>query len=459
MFAAPPVADTPSRPPRPNYGRIHAKPFPLDTFPLPPLIPHNPFSLLHIAYVYLSQLFFPTSSHNSNSVRGYFCLQTNSVHITDPASVRLLWERGFFGKGSLSRSEPTWLDREKKRLGLLANDTSEEYTQQRREERRRMKMERAKRERDVIEQNLTDEKLVAGDREATAKPELGRTDKEAEDGSAGFSGERESEELLSGGLQDSTASATLANLTIEEAGSMSPFAMPTNSTLPLEDTITSTHLHIHDEEHLQLASEEAFFLVYGLGILRVYDQSTKLPMTTFDILTVSRAQSHCRPLVPALLTPYDPFLLSYAAYHHFRSLGWVVRPGIKFAVDWLLYLRGPAFSHAEFAVVVLPAYRDGYWRETEEKRRGTAKREKRDWWWLHCLQRVQAQVRKGLVICWVEVPPPWPITGSMLSHEEREAAKEKGLAMEEVIDIGKLLKQYKIRDMTIKRWIPNRSRD
>jgi len=27
------------------------------------------------------------------------------------AAVRLLWERGFFGKGSLSRSEPTWRDR------------------------------------------------------------------------------------------------------------------------------------------------------------------------------------------------------------------------------------------------------------------------------------------------------------------------------------------------------------
>lgn len=28
------------------------------------------------------------------------------------AAVRLLWERGFFGKGTLSRSEPTWRDRQ-----------------------------------------------------------------------------------------------------------------------------------------------------------------------------------------------------------------------------------------------------------------------------------------------------------------------------------------------------------
>lgn len=48
----------------------------------------------------------------------------------------------------------------------------------------------------------------------------------------------------------------------------------------------------------------------------------------------------------ATLLPDDPFLVSYIAYHHFRSIGWVVKPGIKFCCDWLLYRRGPAFSHS-----------------------------------------------------------------------------------------------------------------
>jgi tRNA-splicing endonuclease subunit Sen2 len=39
--------------------------------------------------------------------------------------------------------------------------------------------------------------------------------------------------------------------------------------------------------------------------------------------------------------------VSYVAYHHYRSLGWVVKTGIKFCVDWLLYKRGLVFSHAE----------------------------------------------------------------------------------------------------------------
>jgi tRNA-splicing endonuclease subunit Sen2 len=49
---------------------------------------------------------------------------------------------------------------------------------------------------------------------------------------------------------------------------------------------------------------------------------------------------------PPPMYPDDPFLVSYIAYHHYRSLGWVVKPGIKFCCDWLLYRRGPAFSHS-----------------------------------------------------------------------------------------------------------------
>jgi len=43
----------------------------------------------------------------------------------------------------------------------------------------------------------------------------------------------------------------------------------------------------------------------------------------------------------------NPFLINYVVYHHYRSLGWVVKGGIKFCVDYLLYKRGPVFTHAE----------------------------------------------------------------------------------------------------------------
>lgn len=47
------------------------------------------------------------------------------------------------------------------------------------------------------------------------------------------------------------------------------------------------------------------------------------------------------------LRPDNPFLINYVFHHHYRSLGWVVKNGIKFCVDYLLYKRGPVFHHAE----------------------------------------------------------------------------------------------------------------
>ena len=452
---APP--EQPPRPYRPNYRRIHAKPLPLATFPLPPLIPHNPLSLLHISYVYLSHLIFPPISHVANSVHGYFSPETNSVHITDAVSIRLLWERGFFGKGSLSRSEPTWLDREKKRVGLLAKDTSEEYTNQRREERRRMKMERARKERENIEEKLIQERGRVPDEDAqwsrgaadaieavNAPPEYMITDP---------GNEAIHVEIPSDSPTSVSGSPSLEAVVAESFAN----PMSNGAAFSTEDITNNPAFEIRNEEHLQLNAEEAFFLSYALGILQIHDSHSKHFIPTPEILALFRSHSHFPPLPSSSLTPFDPFLLSYAAYHHFRSLGWVVRPGIKFAVDWLLYLRGPTFAHAEFAVMVLPAFRDAYWWK-DARRSETAKLEKRDWWWLHCLQRVQAQVRKGLILCWVEVPSPEAIAQALVSEKEKEAAETKRIAVDS-IDVGKLLKQYKVRDMIIKRWIPNRSRD
>ncbi len=43
----------------------------------------------------------------------------------------------------------------------------------------------------------------------------------------------------------------------------------------------------------------------------------------------------------------NPFLVNYVVLHHYRSLGWVVKNGLKFCVDYILYKRGPVFHHAE----------------------------------------------------------------------------------------------------------------
>jgi len=336
--------------------------------------------------------------------------------VTDEHTIRFLWEKGFFGKGSLSRSEPTWLEREKKRLGVTAVDTSEEYTRLRREERKQFKNERAKKAREAIEERLRQESgitlnggITAPNGEALNKDEDDKESLAAQDPSTSHAPESQ------GDLVTEDA-ASLALLSPQASNTSNNHTNPPTSPIP-------------NREHLQLTPEEAFFLSYALGVLSIHPSpSTTTPLSNPNLLALFRTHSYFPPLAPTSLTPSDPFLLSYITYHHFRSLGWVVRSGIKFGVDYLLYQRGPAFAHAQFSVVVVPSY-GGRGRD------GGGKQE--TWWWLHAVNRVQSQVLKNLVICFVEVP-------SSVGDGE---------------DITGLLERYKVREMVIKRWTPNRTRD
>ena len=445
-----PAKATP-RPSRPNLGKLHAKTFPLEVYPLPPLIPHNPLSLLHIAFTYIYQLLVSPSSHPKARYQAYFSSETRSVHVTDETAIRTLWECGFFGKGSLSRSEPTWLDREKRRRGLLANETSEEVTRQRREDRKKFKNERARKEREAIEEKLKEEER-SKQGSGTATP-TARARYEGVNGAPVESLAESIECLIVQEPGEPPNQRTFvkpepSGTSEEGMQSFAPEQIPNSSAVAIKREIGTETSPIENQEHLQLTPSEAFFLAYGLGILDIHSQNTFQAFSTLSLFTVFRQHSYFPPKDVSSLRPDDPFLLQYIAYHHFRSLGWVVRPGIKFAVDWLLYLRGPVFSHAEFAVIVLPAYRHPYWRSNEQLRRETEKRERKTWWWLHCVNRVQSQVRKSLVIAYVEVPPPSALPAPSIDDDGFGA-----------IDIGRFLKQYRVRELTVKRWIPNRERD
>lgn len=427
----------------------------MTAYPLPPLIPHNPLSIIHIAFTYLYELLAPPSSHPKIIYQAYFSPETRSVHVTDESAIRALWQSGFFGKGSLSRSEPSWLDREKKRRGLSANETSEEFTAQRRAERKRFKQERARKEREAIEEKLKEERRVHENghlAEPTARSKYeglngGPVDSLAESMESLFEQQPLSPPVPPRIMLSLSAAANDAGVGKEDYISQSPGEHAVSDpSEPTEQDLEAEAAAIENQEHLQLNLSEAFFLVYALGILQIRAQNTSTLLPPETILTLFRQHSYFPPREPQDLQPDDPFLLQYVVYHRFRSLGWVVRPGIKFAVDWLLYLRGPVFSHAEFAVIVLPAYTHPYWRSTEELKKSTEKKECKNWWWLHCVNRVQSQVRKSLVVCYVDVPAPGGL----------RAVAENG---DEELDIGLLLRWYRVRELTLKRWTPNRERD
>ena len=229
---------------------------------------------------------------------------------------------------------------------------------------------------------------------------------------------------------------------------ISPIKSPGTSPLEEAKPAPKTPVEQENQEHLNLSLQEAFFLSYALGVLNVHcdDSDTVLPPTS--LLSLFRRHSYHPPRSISLAAEADdPFMASYAVYHHYRSLGWIVRSGVKFSADYLLYNRGPAFSHAEFAVIIIPTYTDRYWIESaspEEKKAILRKTNQKNWWWLHGINRVQAQALKQLVLCYVDIPPP-------LENEEIDSTKD--------VDIGLLFSRYKIRDVNVKRWTPNRSRD
>ncbi|KAI1078658.1 hypothetical protein F5B20DRAFT_546825 [Whalleya microplaca] len=510
----------PQAPRRPPFHQIYALPAPIRTFPLPTFYPSNPLSLFHVLYAWASQVISPPTAEPSVIHEGVWSPETRSIHINDAKSIRALWEQGFFGKGSYSRSEPNWLKREQARRGRLQGHVAEDYTVQRREERKLMKWDRARKEQEAIWKTREEEAWVApvGPMELLALPNSQRDLRHNLlnnflNGDVGPNPLLNSQESIQpvtnntklndtilpthttlplshsnghsvqpqtpvmnvgNGLGDSSTdssrssgkrrksvrfSSSVKSTTFElsDPPSSNHNGQPNGHTVdgslpnwssPLSRTVTGSALdesvpeeqtsdgslesatELTDQEHLQLTLEEAFYLVFALGVLKVTDPKTGNAFTTRDLFTLCRQNSYF-PSRKTNLQPDDPFLVHYAVYHHFRSLGWVTRPGIKFGVDWMLYNRGPVFSHAEFAVVVLPAYSDPVW-EAEGRRPP-----QRPWHWLHAINRVQSTALKTLVLVYVDIPPP--------SDDE--------------LDVATMLKRYRIREFIVKRWLSNRNRD
>jgi tRNA-splicing endonuclease subunit Sen2 len=201
--------------------------------------------------------------------------------------------------------------------------------------------------------------------------------------------------------------------------------------------------NIVNKEHLQLSAEESFFLVFALGVLSVVDPATNSPLTPQRLLYLFRSYSYFPPRAVGAssqsLQPDDPFLVHYVVYHHFRSLGWVPRHGIKFGVDWLLYRRGPVFDHAEFGIIVMPSFSHPWWAE-----HGKLAPQK-TWHWLHGINRVMSHVLKSLVLVYVDIPPP-PVLDEVMNAADPDTG------------ISEALKKYKIYEVMLRRWSANRNR-
>jgi len=218
---------------------------------------------------------------------------------------------------------------------------------------------------------------------------------------------------------------------------------PSSMPAPGQDEVLEEDEEVPELEHLQLTLQEAWFLLWNLDCLTVLDPATSEPMTLREIWTAFR-NAHCLPQITSLPTDIysnrfdNPFLVHYAAYHYYRSLGWVIKGGIKFCVDLLLYKRGPVFHHAEFAVVVLPVYEDPADQETSPFNLANAS--PFSWSWLSTVNRVNSQVQKTLILTYVTIPASSRVSPDLLSSPACFA-------------------HYTVREVVLRRFIPARMRD
>lgn len=186
---------------------------------------------------------------------GWYDATTQSVWLRSESDAARLWTHGFFGKGQLSRSEPTWAarqlaDKEARARGEL---TAEQLTQKRRQERQLLKIERAR------------AAVRAGIQLPDGITALGG---ELEDGDAAdvplWQGDEAAPDVAAG-------VARVKGLKHFSADVAKPPVSTSTDVDLLDDADSWDHI-----EHFQLSMIEAFFLSAMLGCLDVRNAQGKV---------------------------------------------------------------------------------------------------------------------------------------------------------------------------------------
>ncbi|KAK9451314.1 SEN2 subunit of the tRNA splicing endonuclease-like protein [Limtongia smithiae] len=370
---------------------LYTRPLPLAVVALPPLIPHNPLSVAQYMYQLIVVPLLAKFKRRNRRVTAFLEMTSDNsstyvsaISVPSEEDMMGLWKDGFFGKGTQSRSDPTWEKRTTLRLAEkddIVNDirkekAPEELTAKRRAVRKKFKLARANAQQQ--QQQLQESKNGEG---ATGQ----------------------NSELVATSSQP------------EDSTEVTP---PERIVVRAEDSyLRDGKGKVRRLENLQLTFQEAFFLSYALDAIDIYDDYSGDHISTANLLG----------LIMPDWRPDNSFILNYVVYHHYRSHGWCIRNGVKFGVDYLLYRRGPPISHAEFAVVIIPVCQDELKNQLQT----------REWSWLSGVNRIVGGVKKTLVLCYVEVP-------DSIDHWST---------------VEELLKRYKVREVTVRRWMPSRSRD
>jgi len=163
-----------------------------------------------------------------------------------------------------------------------------------------------------------------------------------------------------------------------------------------------------DKQWYELGLEEAFYLSHALRCLNIVgnDGTVKGDAELWDYMS----------------SKVEMFPELYKAYSHLRMKNWVVRSGSQYGVDYVAYRHHPALVHSEYAVLVL------------SDRNANSNARLRLWSDLYCTIRLAGGVAKTLLVLHVQ-------------------------ANGNETDSPTCLKNFEIEERTIRRWIPEQSRE
>lgn len=100
-------------------------------------------------------------------------------------------------------------------------------------------------------------------------------------------------------------------------------------------------------EKIQIMPEEAFYLAF-VGLLSVHQNDCNLSIP--DLFQVLSSRTRLFTTDP---NPKLTFLIKFSVYCFFKRHGYVIKNGIKFGTDYLLYEYGPSIDHALSAVSIV----------------------------------------------------------------------------------------------------------
>jgi len=161
-----------------------------------------------------------------------------------------------------------------------------------------------------------------------------------------------------------------------------------------------------------VSSEEAYFLCGILGVMTCFQalledgskEVTDFPLDSSKANVVSLAGQSLRAVPLSADDMYATFAqsqprfpLKLSVYRYYRSCGWIVRSGVLFGADFVLYTHHPRSCHSAHSVLVLPITPTigPKWVQDAEYIR---------WETALFASRVASQVGKKLLLSWVTPP-------------------------------------------------------